>query len=264
MTLGGVKSITLLDDHPTELIDLSSQFYLQPADLGKPRAHATRDRLAELNTYVPVSVIEGALTEERIKHFQVVVLTNVSLEEQLRVNAITHQHGICFISTQTNGLFGSAFFFFFSILFISHIFSLQFLFSSIFCDFGDDFEVSDVNGENPVTALVASVTQEAEGVVTTLDESRHGLEDGDFVTFAEVGGMAELNGCAGRKVKVLGPYTFSIGDTTALTHYKTGGIVIQVKQPKRLKFVSGFPFFFSITSFCVIFISFSYLATRKP
>ena len=95
-----------------------------------------------------------------------------------------------------------------------------------------------MNGENPVTALVASVTQEAEGVVTTLDESRHGLEDGDYVTFAEVSGMTELNACAGRKVKVLGPYTFSIGDTTALTPYKSGGIVVQVKQPKRLKFVS--------------------------
>ena len=260
--MGGVKSITLLDDHPTELIDLSSQFYLQPADLGKPRAHATRDRLAELNTYVPVSVIEGALTEERIKHFQVVVLTNVSLEEQLRVNAITHQHGICFISTQTNGLFGSVFFFFF--LFISHIFSFQFLFRSIFCDFGDDFEVSDVNGENPVTALVASVTQEAEGVVTTLDESRHGLEDGDFVTFAEIAGMSQLNDTPPLKVKVLGPYTFSIGDTSSLTPYKSGGIAIQVKQPKRLKFVSGFPFFFYYLFLCLIFISFSYLATRKP
>ena len=134
MVLGGVKSITLLDDQPTELIDLSSQFYLQPADLGKPRAHATRDRLAELNTYVPVSVIEGALTEERIKLFQVVVLTNVPLEEQLRVNAITHQHGICFISTQTNGLFGFASlpsFFFFFLFFISQISLFLFSFFQI-------------------------------------------------------------------------------------------------------------------------------------
>lgn len=197
------------------MIDLSSQFYLQPSDVGKPRAKATRDRLAELNTYVPVAVLEGALTEERLKAFQVVVLTNATLREQLAVNEITHRHGICFIATQTNGLFGS-----------------------VFCDFGDDFEVSDVNGENPVTALVASVTNDKDGVVTTLDETRHGLEDGDFVTFAEIAGMSQLNDTPPLKVKVLGPYTFSIGDTSSLTPYKSGGIAIQVKQPKRLKFVS--------------------------
>jgi len=30
---------------------------------------------------------------------------------------------------------------------------------SIFCDFGANFVVTDVNGENPVSALVASITQ---------------------------------------------------------------------------------------------------------
>jgi ubiquitin-activating enzyme E1 len=40
--------------------------------------------------------------------------------------------------------------------------------------------------------------------VTCLDESRHGYEDGDFVTFSEVQGMTELNGSEPRKIKVLG------------------------------------------------------------
>lgn len=46
--------------------------------------------------------------------------------------------------------------------------------------------------------------QDTEGVVTCLDETRHGLEDGDFVTFTEVKGMDGLNNSAPRKVKVLG------------------------------------------------------------
>jgi len=74
--------------------------------------------------------------------------------------------------------------------------------------------------------------------VTCLDETRHGLEDGDFVTFREVQGMEELNGCEPRKVSVKGPYTFSIGDTTGLGEYKTGGIFTQVKMPKIIDFVS--------------------------
>ena len=82
------------------------------------------------------------------------------------------------------------------------------------------------------------VLQDSEGVVTCLDETRHGLEDGDFVTFTEVQGMEELNGCKPRKVTVKGPYTFSIGDTSDLGDYVRGGIFTQVKMPKIIEFVS--------------------------
>lgn len=50
--------------------------------------------------------------------------------------------------------------------------------------------------------------------------------------------MTELNGCEPRKIKVLGPYTFSIGDTTTLSKYIRGGIVTQVKMPQKLHFKS--------------------------
>lgn len=52
----------------------------------------------------------------------------------------------------------------------------------------------------------------------------------------QVQGMTELNGCDPIKIKVLGPYTFSIGDTTNFSEYIRGGIVTQVKMPKTLKF----------------------------
>lgn len=48
--------------------------------------------------------------------------------------------------------------------------------------------------------------------------------------------MTELNGCEPRKIKVLGPYTFSIGDTTGFSKYVRGGIVTQVKMPKKIAF----------------------------
>ena len=47
-------------------------------------------------------------------------------------------------------------------------------------------------------------SQSAEAVVAGLDEHRHGFNDGDYVTFSEVKGMTELNGCTPRKIKVLG------------------------------------------------------------
>ena len=39
-------------------------------------------------------------------------------------------------------------------------------------------------------------------------------------------------------VYLIGPYTFSIGDTTDLSDYISGGIVTEVRMPKVLKFVS--------------------------
>ena len=96
----------------------------------------------------------------------------------------------------------------------------------------------DATGEQPLSVMIAGITKESEGVVTTHDESRHGFEDGDKVTFQEVQGMTELNGCEPRTVKVLGPYTFSIGDTSNLSEYVRGGYASQVKVPKTVNFVS--------------------------
>lgn len=37
--------------------------------------------------------------------------------------------------------------------------------------------------------MIASVDKGENAVVTCLDEHRHGLEDGDYVTFKEINGM---------------------------------------------------------------------------
>lgn len=114
---------------------------------------------------------------------------------------------------------------------------LTFLSSKIFCDFGEQFEIIDVDGENPISTMISYVSNDNQGVVTTLDEHRHGFEDGCYVTFAEVKGMNEINGRE-FKIKVLGPYTFSIGDTSTFEKYVSGGIVTEVKKPKILDFKS--------------------------
>ncbi|KAH9469643.1 hypothetical protein MJO28_004497 [Puccinia striiformis f. sp. tritici] len=213
--LAGVKSVTIHDPAPTCKADLGCQFFLRDSDIGKPRDQSTQPRMAELNSYVPVRVLGKELTKEVLKSFQVVVLTNTPLLKQLEFNDFTHQNGIKFISTDSRGLFGS-----------------------VFCDFGPEFVVLDATGEQPVSGMVVSIENSAEGLVTTLDESRHGLEDGDYVTFTEVEGMDALIKGEPRKVTVKGPYTFTIGDTTSLGNYKKGGWFHQAKQPKVLQFKS--------------------------
>ncbi|XP_056641048.1 ubiquitin-like modifier-activating enzyme 1 isoform X1 [Diorhabda sublineata] len=213
--LGGVKSVTLHDEAVCTIQDLSSQFYLTEADIGKNRAEACCKQLSELNTYVPTKAYVGSLNEDFVKKFSVVVLTVSTRAEQLRIGELTHENNIALIVADTKGLF-----------------------SQIFCDFGSSFTVVDVNGESPVSAMIADISSDVESIVTCIDDTRHGMEDGDYVTFSEVQGMTELNNCEPIKIKVLGPYTFSIGDTSKFSKYVRGGIVTQVKMPKQLQFKS--------------------------
>lgn len=213
VVLGGVKSVTLHDQDPVQIADLSSQFFLTEADVGKNRAEACYMKACELNSYVNMRKETGELSEELIKQHSVVVLTNSSLDQQKRINAITHANGIQLIIADVKGLY-----------------------AQVFNDFGDQFTVVDVNGEQAKSAMVASISKEEKGVVACLDEVRHGFEDGDIVKFDEVDGMTEVNGKE-FPVTVKGPYTFSIGDTSSFGDYIKGGVALQVKKPKVLKFL---------------------------
>ncbi|RXM32219.1 Ubiquitin-like modifier-activating enzyme 1 [Acipenser ruthenus] len=213
--LAGVKTVTIHDSAAAEWRDLSSQFYLREEDLGKNRAETTQPRLAELNSYVSVSAYTGSLTEEYLQQFQVVVLTNPSLEEQLKIAEVCHSKGIKLVIADTRGLFGQ-----------------------LFCDFGEEMIVLDPNGEQPLSAMISMITKDSAGVITCLDEARHGFESGDYVTFTEIQGMTELNNCEPVEIKVLGPYTFSVCDTSSFSDYVRGGIVSQVKVPKKISFKS--------------------------
>ncbi|CAI7580855.1 unnamed protein product [Penicillium bialowiezense] len=214
IALAGVKSLTLYDPAPVAISDLSSQFFLQPEDVGKPRAEVTAPRVAELNSYVPTTIHEGESLVgdlEQLKRYQAVVLTQTPLREQLVIADFCHKNGIYLTITDTFGLFGY-----------------------IFNDFGKNFTVGDPSGEAPAEGIVAHINEE--GLVSALDESRHGLEDGDFVSFTEVEGMDGLNNSDPRKITVKGPYTFTIGDVSGLGTYQRGGIFKQVKMPKFIDF----------------------------
>lgn len=162
--LGGVKSVTLHDTAQCQVADLSSQYYLtQPGAIGQNRAEASCAPLADLNSYVPVRAHTDQLTEEFLLKFRCVVLTETSYAEQLRISRICHANNIAVIIADTRGLF-----------------------AQVFCDFGQEFVVFDRDGASPLATIVASISHDAQGVVTCLEETRHGFVDGDFVTFSEV------------------------------------------------------------------------------
>ena len=220
--LAGVKSVTIWDSGLVEISDLGAQYYLKEEDVGKRRDLCSIEQLAELNSYVPVRILETCAKsveeldcERELGDFQVFVLTEGSLAAQMHLNEFSHsKKEKAFIIADTVGLF-----------------------ASVFCDFGDEFVTMDATGEQAVSGMISAITKEIESVVTCLEDQRHGLEDGDVVRFREIKGMVELNEEGTfYKVKVLSPFTFSIGDTSNLNRYETGGVFEQVKQPQKFIF----------------------------
>uniref|UniRef100_A0A8C2EP04 E1 ubiquitin-activating enzyme n=1 Tax=Cyprinus carpio TaxID=7962 RepID=A0A8C2EP04_CYPCA len=198
--LAGVRSVTIQDEGVVQWRDLSSQFYLKEADLGQNRALCSEKQLSSLNVYVRVSAWTNKLDEDFLSKFQVVVLTNSPLEEQLRVGAFCHSNNIKFIVADTRGLCGQ-----------------------LFCDFGESFEVRDTNGETPVSAMIAHISKDNPGIVTCTDEESHEFTDGMFVNFSEIQGMTELNSYAMQ----INSYSFSICDTSNFSEYVKGGVVTE-------------------------------------
>lgn len=73
LILAGVKSVTLHDESSVELWDLSSNFIFTEDDLGKNRAHASVQKLQELNNSVVISTLTNELTKEQLSDFQVML-----------------------------------------------------------------------------------------------------------------------------------------------------------------------------------------------
>jgi ubiquitin-activating enzyme E1 len=220
IVLAGVKSVSLFDNTDVTAKDLVN-FFLSPSDIGKPnKAACVFKHLAELNPYVNIEILDYLQeSKEFISNFNAIVCTQPSWHS---INAISHSLNIPFICASTMGLF-----------------------SQVFCDFGSRFIVSDVNGENPIEGIIANITTDnkLEVIITCLDDHRHRLEDGDYVTFSELKAATELNDIkTPMKIRVIGPFSFAISlpDGVSLSPYKMGGggKFHQAKMPAELSFLS--------------------------
>uniref|UniRef100_A0A7N6BXI3 E1 ubiquitin-activating enzyme n=1 Tax=Anabas testudineus TaxID=64144 RepID=A0A7N6BXI3_ANATE len=220
IVLAGVKAVTLHDTKQCETLDLGSNFFIRKEDVlsQRKRVEAVCPRVAELNPYVHVDMSSSALDDNTdlsfLRKYQCVILTETRLRLQKRVNEFCHsqQPPIRFIGCDAYGIC-----------------------VRVFCDFGEEFEVSDPTGEEPKEIFIQSITQDNPGLVTCMDNQPHGLQTGQSVVFREVYGMVELNSTV-RQVSVLSPHSFSIGDTSKLQPYAHGGYFVLVKTPKTYRF----------------------------
>ncbi|XP_062608943.1 ubiquitin-like modifier-activating enzyme 6 [Saccostrea cucullata] len=222
IVLAGVKNITIQDGRSAVIQDLGTQFFLREGDIGRNRAESSGPRLSELNPYVSLTalttILEVGSDLNYLKKFQCVILTEAPLSVQIRVNNFCRQQipPIRFISADVFGVC-----------------------CGTFCDFGDRFEIMDIDGEDPKEVLIEKITKDNPGIVTCFNNKMHGFESGDHVTFREINGMTALNGYT-CQIKVTSPYTFEICDTSGqdFAPYEHGGIVKQVKVSKMISFKS--------------------------
>ena len=71
LILGGIRNVTLHDNKPVAWHDLSAQYYVNEADLGKNRAKSCFNKLAELNDSVQSTLNTDQLSEEFVSQFDV-------------------------------------------------------------------------------------------------------------------------------------------------------------------------------------------------
>lgn len=76
------------------------------------------------------------ITDDFLLNFQVVIVTEATIENLLHINNFCRNHGIKFISGDIRGVFAYA-----------------------FTDFGDEFTVIDPRGEQPTTYMIEGITK---------------------------------------------------------------------------------------------------------
>lgn len=215
--LAGVKGLTLRDTGLVRMEDLGAQFYLKKEDIGKNRAEACAGRLQELNPAVEVVAdSQEVVDSDFYTAFNVVVMAGGSLEEAKEVDGICHsaKPPVGFVRVECCGLF-----------------------ASVFCDFGEGFQVVDVDGEQPFTGIVAAITPGNPTLVSCVEDERLQFQDGMLVEFSEVEGMTEMNTKGPFRVVDCQKNSFKMDvDSSGFNAYVKGGIVVQKKEGKALSF----------------------------
>lgn len=135
-------------------------------------AEASLDQLKDLNSSVNVHIATSDSIEFIASNFDcVVVLDKYDRDYLIDLNKNCRDKNVGFIYAGNLGLYGFT-----------------------FIDFGENHRIIDPTGEECKSVHIAAITQEERGLVCLHEEKKHGLNDGDTISFREVKGMTEING----------------------------------------------------------------------
>lgn len=202
LVLTGVKAVRILDSTPIHETDLSTNFFLKPEDIGKPRGAVVAAAAKDLNRFVDVSAVaaaavrpdaETAAVLAALPTVQVVVYVNHTTCTLTAVNTACRSLGVKFVACESRGIAGC-----------------------IFVDAGDSFDVLDANGEDTVSCVLTGIS--ADGLVMLHDDKSHECEAASLVYFTGITSPATANSedpaaAAGEAPKK--PRLFEVADVTS-------------------------------------------------
>ena len=202
LILAGPRSVCLYDPDVVRINDLGANFYCEQSHVGKvSRASASLTKLKELNPYVKVEEISDMEAAIKDKRFHVVCQTEIILDGKVvnpeNVNSMCRESKVGYISSQTFGPWGYA-----------------------FVDFGNEHIVTDHDGEQTKSFIVTMIEKAKETRVTVHEDKRHIFQEGDYVVFREVEGMAEINETKPIRITSTTTFTFTLDlDSTGFSEY---------------------------------------------
>ena len=228
LILSGCKSFVIHDHKKVNQFDLAGQFFLNENDIHLNRAEASLTKLQQLNYYVKVSCRTEVIPLQKeeldtfgMGNYDVVILVECDHETMIVVDNYCRKKGIKVIIADVYGGF-----------------------ARVINDFGNEFAVTDKDGEEPKECMVKNINNET-GEVTVLDGMRHEFVDNDIVMVNEVVGMEckdnnskdkSINGKT-FAIKVLTPYSFKLcGDISIYKAYVRNGVVRQIKTTSVINF----------------------------
>ena len=208
ITLAGVGLINIVTDSVINLEDLAINYYANENDIGEKVTDVIINKISELNPYVTITSNENY----NINDFDTLVLCNNDKKKALQINELCRKNNVKFIWMNYYGLF-----------------------SNVFCDFGNDFKVSDIDGEPNKTSVIHEIT--SDGIVICIENEPHNLTKGNRFIFSEVIGL-DINQEQFTVLEVISNLSFKVEEVNDWSKYESGGRITSVKDILSVDFQS--------------------------
>lgn len=162
--LSGVNKIWLCDWEKLHMKDLLGNFYASEKDIGQHRAEIVKSKLQQLNFYVKVE--SKTMTQEEDYSFldecDIILITDNYLPMTNKAIEKAKQLQKKLIIADTVGVY-----------------------CRVFCDFGDEFVVTDRDGEEPAECFIKDINSE-KNIIELYPNSVHDMQVGDCIVLSEV------------------------------------------------------------------------------
>ena len=215
--LMGPNSVSLYDKNLITHYDLGSGFYFSEKQINNTkRDEGCVHKLAELNSSVDVNTLNGDLLSS-IGLYNVIIITElINIDLLNKINEICRINKIGLIYGAVLGLI-----------------------SFIFVDFGEEFIIKNLNGEEPKKFYIKNISKSKKCIIS-IDSSSNkaiSLKNGDLVKIKEIEGMTELNDKI-KKIEEKSLNEFYIEDDSSnYKEYIKGGILEEVKKEIKKSFL---------------------------